>query len=297
MDGTIVNMRLFAEVAARQSFSAAARHLGVPKQTLSRRVAELEAQLGVQLLHRTTRRLRLTEVGAAYAARCAEIARLADEANRAVTDADQHPRGLLRVTADSVFGQAFVGPLVMEYARRYREAQVEVLLTRRRVDLVEEGFDVAFRIGHTPDSTLTAVRLGPARVRYCATRGYLERRGRPRRPEDLADHDCLLVASDGAPVRWPFADKDKKGLRLIPVTGRLRFNDHELAHAAALAGLGIAIFPEFACAADVARRRLMTVLDDQVMDAGGVWLVHPAARYLSARVRSFVDLAAEKLRL
>jgi DNA-binding transcriptional LysR family regulator len=294
MSGTIDSMRLFAEVAAQRSFSAAARRLQIPKQTVSRRIAELEARLDVQLLHRTTRRLHLTEIGAAYAARCAEITRLADEADRAVTDSLERPSGTLRVTADPVFGEAFVSPLVVEYARRFREVQVEALLTRRRVDLVEEGFDVAFRIGPTDDPALTTVRLGPAHVRYCASRAYLARRGRPRSPEELRDHDCLIVVPEGGPVRWPF--RGPKGMMLIPVAGRLRFNSHAMAHAAALAGLGIAIFPEFACQADVRRRRLVTLLDDFAVDAGGAWLVHPAARYLSARVRSFVDLAAERLR-
>lgn len=287
------DMRLFAKVAEAGSFTAAGRALGMPKQTVSRRVRELEEALDVQLLHRTTRRLHLTDVGAAYAERCAEIVRLADEANRAVTDARAQPRGVLKVTADPVFGEAFVTGLVVEYARRWPEVHVEVTLTRRRVDLVEEGFDVGFRVGDVADPALTATSLGPARVRYCASPTYLDERGAPRTPEDLEDHECLLVAGDGAPMRWPF--RGKNGPTLVPVSGRLRSNSFALAHKAALAGLGIAIFPEFTCAEDLRAGRLVSVLDDHVVDAGGVWLVHPRARYLAARVRAFVDLARERL--
>lgn len=293
----IEDMRFFARVAEAGSFTAAARLLGVPKQTLSRRVAELEQDLGVQLLHRTTRRLHLTEVGAAYAERCAVIARLADEANQAVTDAQQVPRGVLRVTADPVLGEAFVTGLVVEYAGRWPEVHVDVTLTRRRIDLAEEGFDIAFRIGRVEDPALTATRLGPARVRYCASPAYLARRGTPARPEDLREHECILVVPDGAPasapVRWPF--RGRRGSTLVPVSGRLRCNSFAMAHAAALGGLGIAIFPEFACADDLRRKRLVSVLDDQVEDVGAVWLVHPTTRYLTARVRSFVELALERL--
>jgi DNA-binding transcriptional LysR family regulator len=287
------DMRLFAKVAEARSFTSAARLLGVPKQTLSRRVAELEQELGVQLLVRTTRRLHLTDVGAAYAARCAELVRLAEEANHAVTDTLQEPKGVLRVTADPVFGEAFVTGLVVEYARRWPQVQVDVVLTKRHVHLLEEGFDVAFRIGKVEDPALTATSLGPARVRYCASPEYLERRGVPTNPEQLQQHECILVVSEGAPVRWPF--RGPKGDLLVPVSGRLRFNNFAMAHAAVLQGLGIAIFPEFACAADIQQGRLVPILEDWGVEVGAVWLVHPTHRYLTARVRTFVELALERL--
>ncbi len=282
------DMRLFAKVAELKSFTAAGRQLGLPKQTLSRRVAELERALGVTLMHRTTRRLQLSELGAAYAARCAELVRAADEANRAVTDAHAAPRGTLRVTADPTFGEAFLPGLINAYARRCPEVRLDVVLTRRRVDLIEEGFDVAFRVGQLDDALLSGVRLGPARVRYCASPGYVARRGAPARPEELARHDCLVV-TDGAPVRWPFASR--QGLRLIPVAGRMTFSSFALARSAALAGLGVAIFPEFACAEDVRRRKLVAVLDARPVDVGAVWLVHAARRFLPASVRAFTELA------
>jgi molybdate transport repressor ModE-like protein len=283
------DMRLFAEVARAGSFTAAARRLGMPKQTVSRRVGELEQALATPLLHRTTRRLTLTAAGAAYAERCAEIVRLADEANRAVTDTAGVPRGLLRVTADPVFGDAFVGALVLELAARWPDVQLEVVLTRRHVDLIDERFDVAFRIGHVDHPSLTVTPLGPARVRYCASPGYVARRGAPSTPAALPAHDCIVVASEGAPARWPFRDA-RDGLALVPVAARLRTSSFAMAHAAALRGLGVAIFPEFACARDVQRGRLVTVLDDWLVDVGAVCLVHPTQRYLAPRVRAFLEL-------
>ncbi len=285
-------MRLFAKVAEQKSITAAARLLGMPKQTLSRRIAELEGALGVPLMHRTTRRLCLNDAGAAYAERCADMVRIAEEANRAVTDAHDVPRGTLRVTADPVFGEAFLGDLIIDFAQRWPEVHLDVLLTRRRVDLIEEGFDVAFRIGQVDDADLSGVRLAPARVRYCASPSYLARRGVPATPEDLKAHECILVMSDGAPMRWPF--RGEKGLALVPVTGRLTLTSFNMARAAALAGLGIAIFPEFACGEDIRTCRLVPVLDDWVAEVGAVWLIHARRRLLAARVRAFVDLARER---
>jgi DNA-binding transcriptional LysR family regulator len=284
-------MRIFAKVAEAKSFTGAARLLRMPKQTVSRRVAQLEASLGIELMHRTTRRLQLTDAGAAYAERCAEIVRLAEDANRAATDVHAVPRGTLRITADPVFGDAFVAGLVNEYAARYPETRAEVVLTRRRVDLIEERFDVAFRVGRPEDAALSAIELGAARVRYCASPAYVARRGAPSTATELADHDCLVV-SDGGPTRWPVPSA--RGMTLIPVSARLLFSSLSMAHAAATAGLGVALFPEFACADDLRRGTLVAVLGARAIDVGSVWLLYPAARFVPARVRAFVELARER---
>jgi DNA-binding transcriptional LysR family regulator len=284
-------MRLFASVAETKSFTGAAQRLGIPKQTISRRLAGLERALGVDLMHRTTRRLTLTDAGAAYAERCTEIVRLAEEANRAVSDVNEVPRGALRVTADPVFGDAFVTGLVTDYATRWPETRVDVVLTRRRVDLVEERFDVAFRIGQLDEAALSSVALGAARVRFCASPAYVARRGAPSRADEFAHHDCIVV-SDGGPARWPVPGG--RAPKLVPVSARLSFTSFAMARAAALAGLGIALFPEFACADDLRHKRLVPVLGARTIDVGSVLLVYPAHRFLPARVRAFVDLARER---
>jgi DNA-binding transcriptional LysR family regulator len=287
----VEDMRLFASVADAKSFTGAARRLGVPKQTISRRIAELERALGVGLMHRTTRRLQLTDAGAAYAERCAEIVRLAEEANRSVSDVNDVPRGTLRVTADPVFGDAFVTALVTDYATRWPETRLEVVLTRRRVDLVEERFDVAFRIGRPDDAAPAGIALGAARVRFCASPAYVARRGAPSTVEELSGHDCIVV-SDGGAARWPIPGE--RTLRLVPVSARLSFTSFAMAHAAALAGLGIALFPEFACADDLRHERLVPVLGARAIDVGSVWLLYPVHKFLPARVRAFIDLARER---
>ncbi len=293
MNGTIDmgDMGLFARVAEAKSFTAAAQALGIPKQTLSRRIAALERALGVRLMHRTTRRLHLTDAGAAYAEGCAELVRVAAAANRAVTDAHEAPAGTLRVTADPVLGEAFLAELLVDYARRHPAVRLHVLLTRRRVDLVAEGFDVAFRVGPLDDPA-AGVELGPARIRYCASPQYVARRGAPTGPEQLAEHDCLVVASPGEAVRWPLPGERRP--RLVPVVGKHVLSSFALARSAALAGLGIAIFPEFACVDDVRRGRLVPVLGPDPVDVGAVCLVHAGGRRVPARVRAFTELARER---
>jgi DNA-binding transcriptional LysR family regulator len=286
------DMRIFAKVAEAGSFTAAARLLGTPKQTLSRRVKQLEQTLHVRLLERSTRRLRLTDAGAAYAERCTEIVRLVEEANDAVTRTRQTPRGLLRVAAEPVFAETFLTGLIVELAGRWPEVRVDVVLTRNRIDLVEEGFDVAFRLGRIEDPRLSATRLGPAQPRYCASPDYFARRGMPATPEGLWEHECILVIAGDAPARWPF--RGPHGDILVPIRSRLRCNSFSMAHAAALAGLGIAVFPELMCAADLDEHRLVSVLDDWTARDGSVWVVHPRSRYLTASVRALVELARER---
>ena len=288
------DMRVFAKVAEAHSFTGAGRLLDMPKQTVSRRVAELEAALGSQLLHRTTRRLFLTEVGEAYAARCAELVRLADEANSGATADRLAPQGVLRVTADTVFGEAFLAALIAEYVGRYPGVRVEVLLTARRVELAEEGLDLAIRVGRLPDSSLTARRLCPASVRYCASPGYLEAHGLPKTPDDLRRHECITLGPDGGPVGWPF--KGPGGDTRVPVSGRVAVNNFALAHQAALLGLGITTFPAFACEDDIRAGRLVPVLDDWLADHGAVFLVFAGNRHLAPKIRAFVDLAVEWFR-
>jgi len=288
------DMRLFAAVAAAKSFTGASHELKMPKQTLSRRIGELEEALGVQLVLRTTRRMQLTPPGERYASKCAELVRIADAANRALGDERELPRGTLRITADPLLGEAFLPPVLHEFGTRWPDVRLEILLTQRRVDLIEEGFDVAFRIGHVDDDSLKGRALGPARVRFCASPAYLRRRGRPRTPADLADHDCIVVRADLGATSWPFRG-ERSGARAITIEGRYRCNSHTLAYEAALAGLGIGVFPDFACASDIRRRRLAPVLDDWRVDVGQVWLVHPAQRFANVTVQRFVELATQQL--
>jgi DNA-binding transcriptional LysR family regulator len=288
------DMRLFAAVAIAKSFTAAARELDMPKQTLSRRIAELEDAVGAQLVLRTTRRMQLTAAGQRYARKCLELVRIAEDANRSLDDEGLEPRGSLRVTADPLLGEAFLPAILNEFATRWPSVRLEILLTQRRVDLIEESFDIAFRIGRVDDVALRGRALGPARIRFCASPSYLRQRGRPKTPRDLADHDCIVVRADLGPTAWPFR-AERGGVRSVPVEGRYRCNSHVLAYKAVLGGLGIGVFPEFACVNDIQRRRLSSVLDDWRIDVGQVWLVHPAQRFANATVLKFIELAIARL--
>jgi DNA-binding transcriptional LysR family regulator len=294
MDVSLDDMRVFAEVAAAGSFTAAAERLRMPKQTVSRRVAALEDALGTSLLRRTTRSLKLTEAGRVYAERCADLARLADDANRVLAREHAEPRGRLRLTADPNFAAAFLEDVLAEFAVRFPEVQVELFVTARQVDLVEEGFDVAFRVGLLDDSAgLIGVRLGPASLVYCASPDYLAGAGAPRAPADLSAHDVIALAPNPGRAVWPFAGK--RGFVGVPVDPALRTNSLEIARRWAVDGLGIVNLPRYAAASALAAGALTTVLDDHTAPAGSVWLVYPKHRFVSPAVRALVDLAKASL--
>lgn len=278
-------MQLFVKVVESAGFTAAARSLGVPKSTVSRQVARLEDRLGVRLLHRTTRALRPTEAGQAYYERCARILADLSEAEQAVSRAQVIPRGPLKITAPLTFGYLFMGDLVAGFLRAYPEVVLDLSLSDRKVDLIEEGYDVAIRAGTLDDSSLVARRLGPATMMVVASPDYLARRGTPLHPQDLKDHDCLRY-EQGSLASWRFA-----GDVLVSVDGPLVSNNGDILRSAAVAGLGLTYAPRFIVGAEVRSGKLVGVLGDHVQSLGGIWAIYPANRHLSAKVRAFVDYA------
>jgi len=290
----IDDMRLFAAVAEKLSFTAAAEDLGIPKQTVSRRVAALESELGVRLLHRTTRSMRLTDVGRAYATRCAQIVKMADDANQAVTDQSDQVLGTLRVTADPLFGEAFLADLVHDYREAHPGVTIELMLTQRKVDLVEEGFDVAFRVGAMADSSLVATALGPASMCYCASPSYLEARGRPVHPNELSEHDCITLLPESSASRWLFMIDD--AMKWFPIESKLRVNHLPTARRLAVADAGIVNLPAFAAKPLIEAGLLESVLRGFQAPFGEVRLVYLGRGLLSPRVRHFIDMAVERFR-
>lgn len=289
------DLRLFAEVARHRSVSAAARGLGITKQTVSRRLSELEQTLGVELARRTTRRLALTDAGRFYAERCREVVRLAEEASREASTEGGTVSGQLRVSADPTFGESLLPELVLQYAKAHAAVSVEVLLTSRKIDLLEEGVDVAFRIGPPPDVTyLVAARLGPARLVTVATPEYLRARGRPKRPKDLEGHDCIGLQPSPEHRGWPLSVDGR--VEMIPVREKVRTGGVRLALRAVLGGLGIGHLPEFAVRSSIRAGNLRQVLAKHSPELGGVHLVYPHTRLPSARVRTFVDVATKSYR-
>jgi DNA-binding transcriptional LysR family regulator len=282
---------VFARVVQAGSFTAAAAELGMPKSTVSRKVSDLEERLKSRLLQRTTRKLSLTDAGRTYYDYCARIVGEIEDGERAVSRLQESPRGLLRVTAP--INVAFLGPIVSDYLKRYPEVRLDLFCTARAVDLVEERFDLGIRAGTLADSTLIARSLGSARWFLVAAPAYLKTRGRPRSPDDLKKHDCLLFGAgiDNAGVRLEKADTSVQ----VALSARLMVTDMDVLHAVAAAGRGIALLPASRCAEDLRARRLERVLADWNAPSTPVHVVYPSTRHMSPKVKTFVEHLHERM--
>ncbi|MBM4360358.1 MAG: LysR family transcriptional regulator [Deltaproteobacteria bacterium] len=278
-------MTVFARVAQCGSFSAAARALGMPKSTVSRRVAELEQQLGARLLQRTTRRLALTDVGQTYFRHCARIAAEVEEAERAVSEHQSEPRGTLRVTAPMNF--EFLGPIVARYLEENPGVELELMCADRVIDLVQEGFDIAIRAGKLVDSSLVARGLGAHRAQLVASPRYLERAGTPRTPSALERHDGILFGANGSRRTWQL-ERERERIAVSP-RARLVVNDYAVMTEATLAGLGVALLPEVRVAAAVAEGQLLRVLPRWSAPEVPLQAVYPSTRHIAPKVRSFLE--------
>ena len=284
-------MRMFTKVVELESFSRAAERLGISATAASRQVADLEARLGTRLLHRTTRRLYLTDQGRSYYERCTRILNELDEAELAISSAAERPRGLLRVTAPVSFGIQHLTPLFLEYMARYPEVKLDVSLADHIVDLVEEGHDLALRITQELKTTLIARPLATVRLVACASPAYLKRRGVPRTPEDLRMHECLCYTYDAMIGNWEF--EGPTGRIRVPIQGAFSTNNGDMLRAAAVAGRGIIQEPTFQVGEDLRQGRLVHLLPDYPVPSLNLYAVYPSRRYLSPAVRTLVDFLVE----
>jgi DNA-binding transcriptional LysR family regulator len=278
-------LHVFIKVVQTGSFTAAARALGMPKSTVSQRVLELEERLRARLLQRTTRTLSLTDQGRIYYDRCVRIIAEVEEADRAVTSLQERPCGLLRVTVPA--STQFFGPVLADFQRRNGGVQLDVVCTDRLVNLVEESFDVAIRAGALSDSTLIVRNLGTVEQLLVASPRYLRERGRPRSPDALAKHDCLVFNVGSEPRIWRFTRGDEA--REVRAAGALSVNDLDILHNAATGGIGMTMLPAFRCADDLRTERLERVLPDWELPATPIHLVYPSGRHLSAKVKALLD--------
>jgi DNA-binding transcriptional LysR family regulator len=276
---------VFARVVQAGGISAAAAELGMPKSTVSRKVTALEEHLKARLLQRTTRKLSLTDAGRTFYDYCARIVAEVEDAERAVSSLQATPKGLLRITAGTNAG--WLGSIVGEYLRRYPEVSIELVCTGRMVDLVEERFDLGIRAGTLADSTIVGRSLGVARWFFVATPAYLEKRGRPKTPEDLQAHDCLLFGAGAAGLTLRLV-KGEQSVQ-ITVPARMLVNDQDVLRAAATAGVGIALLPESQCVGEVRARKLERLLRDWEVPATPIHVVYPSARHVTPKVKTFVE--------
>lgn len=276
----------FLAVVDTGSFTAAAERLGLAKSNVSRRVSRLEERLGARLLERTTRRQRLTEVGIRYHALVTGAMDQLAEAARSVSELQGQPRGHLKVTAPTDFNEG-LGQLVAEFSARYAEIELEVELTQRRVDLVAEGFDVALRAGKLEDSSLIARTVGDVSWHLYASPDYLARRGQPKSPSQLLEHDCVIFRGRRGEVRWRLEGPDDE--HELTIRGVISAQDFGFVRAAVVAGAGVGMLPDTLTPEAVAQGRLMPVLPDYCLGRSSFHLVYPSTRFLSPKVRVFVD--------
>ncbi|WP_394833553.1 LysR family transcriptional regulator [Pendulispora rubella] len=285
----LTGIMVFVRVVQAGSIRGAAAILGMPKSTVSRKVAELEERLEARLLQRTTRKLGLTDVGRIYYDHCVRIVSDLEDAEQAVRRQQATPRGLLRVTAPA--NATFLAPIVSDYLKRYPKVRLELNSTARMVDLIEERYDLGIRTGPLPDSSLIARSLGSVTWTVVATPAYLKKHGRPRSPDDLKDHECLLFG--GLPgLRL---QSGRHGVREIVVPARLVVTEMKVLYHATISGLGIALLPAFLCVDDLRAKRLARVLPDWAPPSTPVHIVYPSTRHLSPTLTSFIEHLQEQL--
>lgn len=288
------SMSMLVAAVEAGSISAAARRLGRPLATVSRKLSELEAHLGTRLLNRSSRRLTLTDAGRSYVAACQRILEDVREAERAAAGEYSAPRGQLTVTAPIVFGRLHGLPVVAEFLAAYPEIDLRLVLADGVVNLIEERVDLAVRIGELPDSSLIATRVGAIRRVICASPGYLSARGTPESPGDLGRHDCVTFEGLMAPEAWTFAIG--KTVLSVPIHSRLVVNTAEAAIDAAIAGVGLTRVLSYQVATALEADRLAIVLEDYEPAPWPVSLVYGGGPLLPLKLRAFIDFAVPRLK-
>lgn len=281
----------FVAVVDAGSFSAGARKLELSRALVSKRIAALEQDLGVRLLNRTTRRSSLTGPGAAFYERCARILSELETARAELQSQQREPAGLLKVNGPMSFGTMHLAPAVLRFMTAYPKVRVQLSLTDRFVDLIEEGHDIAIRIGALPDSSLTARRLAPARRFVCASPAYLEAAGAPAHPRDLSGHRCLHYGYLATGTRWRLSGPD--GEHSVGVEPYFCANNGETLMRAALEGAGVALLPTFICGAAMRQGRLVRVMPDYEPPEIAINAIWPTNRLLSTKVRHFLDFIVD----
>ena len=287
-------LKVFVAVGEAQSFAAAARRLSLSPPAVTRAVSALEQTLGVKLLQRTTRIVRLTEAGTRYLLDCKRILSELDDADQAASGAVAEVRGTLALTASVLFGRLFVAPLLREFLGRHAQVNVRALFVDRVVDLIEEGLDVAVRVAHLSDASFSAIRVGAVRNVVCASPAYLKRHGVPRTPDDLKGRAALCYSADRSPPVWSFRS-GKRTLSVRP-SARLIVNSQEVAMQGAVAGEGVTRVLSYQAASDVKAGRLRIILSEFEPEPIPIHVIHREGKRAAARVRAFVDFAVAELR-
>ncbi|MDH3643067.1 MAG: LysR substrate-binding domain-containing protein [Gammaproteobacteria bacterium] len=280
----------FLAVVENGSFTAAAQTLNASKSHISRQVSRLEGRLGTRLLTRTTRRVRLTDMGRLYYDRCRSAVDALEAVEADLADLQARPKGLVRLTAPGIYAERFVAPALAEFATEYPEVEVELDTQMSTVDLIEDGYDLAIRMSSLTDSSLIARRVEARRIVVCGAPEYLEKRGVPDSPDALTAHDCLTLKG----MAWRFAWPDQ--IREVRVRGGWTSDNGRALVAAASAGLGLMRITDYYVNAELARGELQVVLEDYEVGDAATWIIYPNRQHLPTRVRLLIDFLVEALR-
>lgn len=284
-------MHTFVEVVQSGSFTAAAEKMRLSRAQVSKSVMQLESHLGTRLLNRTTRRISLTEVGRIYFERCKAILKEIEEVESIAGDQATKPHGTLKLGVPTSFGMLHLNEAIPKFIKQYPEVQVELSLSDRFIDVVAEGFDLVIRIAELEDSSLIARKMAPCKRLFCASPEYLSQSGTPINPQELIHHQCLVYSNEARPEFWEI--EGPEGPESIKVNGPMCADNGDALKAAAVAGLGIALVPTFIVGPDLASGRLQQVLPDYCPPEISIYAVFPSHRYLSAKVRTFIDFLSD----
>ncbi|MEZ9198877.1 LysR substrate-binding domain-containing protein [Shewanella sp. 10N.286.54.B9] len=279
----------FVAVAETESFTKAAARLGISTAQVSRQVSALETRLAAKLFHRTTRKVSVTEVGRVYYQHCRQVLDGLDEAERAITNLQTTPRGLLKITAPVTYGEGTIAPLINDFLTQYPELEVQMNLTNLKVDLVDQGYDLAIRLGQLEDSSMMAKRLSSRTQYVCASPSYVSTYGLPHTLSELDQHNCLIGTLD----YWRFQEKGKA--RNVRIKGNFSCNSGHALVDAAIKGLGIIQLPDYYVNPFIASGELVSLLENNRQADEGIWALYPHNRHLSPKVRMLLDFLGDKL--
>lgn len=285
---TLTRMQAFIDVVESEGFSAAARKVGRSKALMSKYVRELEDELGILLLNRTTRQFSLTEAGEVFQQSAQEILQKVGDLQDTVRETGKGLKGRLRISAPRSLTDLDIGLPIVEFSAAYPDITLEVNLDDKMVDMVEDGFDVAIRISRLADSALIAKKLAGFRLVLCASPEFVKKHGAPQTPQDLGDAACIVDTNLMRRSNWCFLDDDGQEIS-IPVSGTIEVNSPEVARRAALAGLGVTLVPEFSIEKELESGALISLLEDRIPSGGGIYAVYPHRRHVPGKVRVFVD--------
>jgi DNA-binding transcriptional LysR family regulator len=289
----LTSMNVFVRVARGGSFASGARELGISRAMATKHIMQLEGSLGTRLFNRTTRSLSLTDVGASYLERCQQVLLDVEEMEAAVTHLQTEPRGLLKISAPPVIGATHIARAVAEFLKMHPDLTIDMILQSSPGDLIDEGIDIAIYLGAMDDTSMVARKLASSSLVVCGSPEYLAKNGIPKTPEDLLTHSCLVNWAIAPRNKWQF--KSEAGFKVINVSGRMQSNAAHTIRIAAINGLGLVMLPIYVVGNDIEKGALKVVLENYSLPPLDIHAVYPHRKYLSAKVRGFIDFLQEWL--